>query len=447
VSTFGPAFSNISCATAVFVDDILNGNTTSNGSAFFTGLNTLSGQLTSLNSSLSSINGNFSDLANNLSGNSFTARANVALRMADVKNIPDSTNFVLTLNYSTPINANSPSVLLNSTFPTVLGTYSNNSTLVGGLYSVINGIYTTIDSAKSGAISFSSTYSQVGSALASINSSISSIASSINNVDSSLGSPLGSLNSAGSSGNLALQAFYGVFIGFAALCLLGTFLTCCCEKYGCRHLIYFSCLILFIVGLIGALLSTIFSIGIPVLTWGCSFLDTTLGSQAGFTANLGNALGFSVATQLSPCMPFSDGNIINSIATGGSLNALNNLTSVISTMGSFNNTQIQAWISGNLTTFVATVSSWCKGQISDLDTTNYNILVNLANPSYSSWTSCNAPFSTDSWVPSNSPNTTISPYISCQATSGNNGNTTTCTAALANSGSNTCGGCMDSTML
>jgi len=148
-------------------------------------------------------------------------------------------------------------------------------------------------------------------------------------------------------------------------------------------------------------------------------------------------------------MPFGDGNIIKSIASGNSLDALNNLTSVITTMGSFNNSQIQGWILGNLTTFVNTVSSWCKGQIVDIDpsNSNYNTLVNLANPSYSSWSSCNSPFSTDSWVPSNSPNTSVSTYISCKATSGNKGDTTTCTSALANNGSNTCGGCMDSTML
>lgn len=154
-----------------------------------------------------------------------------------------------------------------------------------------------------------------------------------------------------------------------------------------------------------------------------------------------------MANQLSPCMPFGDGNIIKSIASGSSFDALNNLTSVISTMGSFNNTQIQGWISGNLTTFVSTVSSWCKGQISDLDSTNYAILERFANPSYSSWTNCNSPFSSDSWVPSNSPNTTISTYISCKATSGNKGDATTCTTSLTNNGSNTCGGCMDSTML
>jgi hypothetical protein len=92
------------------------------------------------------------------------------------------------------------------------------------------------------------------------------------------------MGNVGQIGNMGLQAFYGVFIGFASLALLGTLLTACCDKYGCRHLVYFSCLIMFLVGLIGALLLTIFAIMIPAFTRGCSYLDVTLGSQAGFTA-------------------------------------------------------------------------------------------------------------------------------------------------------------------
>ena len=103
-------------------------------------------------------------------------------------------------------------------------------------------------------------------------------------MDSSIGGPLGMLGNVGQNGNMGLQAFYGVFIGFASLALLGTLLTACCDKYGCRHLIYFSCLIMFLVGLIGALLSTLFSFLIPAFTWGCSYLDTTIASQAGFTS-------------------------------------------------------------------------------------------------------------------------------------------------------------------
>ena len=245
---------------------------------------------------------------------------------------------------------------------------------------------------------------------------------------------------------MGLQAFYGVFIGFGFFALLGALLTACCDKYGCRYLMYFSCVFLFIVGLIGFLIATIISLIIPATTWGCSFLDVTLASDAGFTANLQTALGASVANQLKVCMPFGHGRIIDSIASGSSMNALNNLTGVINGLGAWNNTQSQADITTSLNAFINTVGTWCRGEVVDLDSTEYSTLVNIANPNYASWTSCGAPFSSDSWVPSNSQNSSYSP-IACQSSSGNVGDTTTCTATLANNGANTCGGCMDSTLL
>lgn len=41
---------------------------------------------------------------------------------------------------------------------------------------------------------------------------------------------------------------------------------------------------------------------------------------------------------LSPCMPFGDGNIINSLVSGSAMDSLNNLTSVIDKLGSYNST-------------------------------------------------------------------------------------------------------------
>ncbi len=156
---------------------------------------------------------------------------------------------------------------------------------MGALYTVVKTIYDTIDSARQGATTFRAKFSQVNGAIGGIQDSVNSISSSIKSIDNSLGGPLGGANSAGKSGNMALQAFYGVFIGFGFLALLGTLLTACCDKYGCRHLIYFSCFIMFLVGIVSALLATLFSLFIPFMTWGCSFLDVTL-TQTGFMSTL-----------------------------------------------------------------------------------------------------------------------------------------------------------------
>ena len=93
------------------------------------------------------------------------------------------------------------------------------------------------------------------------------------------------------------------------------------------------------------------------------------------------------------------------------------------------------------------IRTWTKGEVVDLDSTNYNILATHANPSHASWTSCGAPFTSDSWVPTNNPNGSY-PYIACQVSSGNVGDAATCSAGTLNDfGANTCGGCMNSASL
>jgi hypothetical protein len=266
---------------------VLNGNVTSNGTSFFTGLNTLSNQLTNLDTNLSNINGNLSDLTDTTaSSNSKKAMDNIiSVNDNKVKVIPNAASpFKLDLSYGIPLDALTPTPNgLISSFVNVLGDYSNSSSLVGGLYTVLQTISNTISTARSNAASFSSNFGTVNSAVIGIKNLTNSIITNINSMDNSIGGAIGIMDNVGQNGNMGLQAFYGVFIGFASLALLGTLLTACCDKYGCRHLVYFSCLIMFLVGLIGALLSTIFSLFIPVFTWGCSFLDVTLGSQTGFT--------------------------------------------------------------------------------------------------------------------------------------------------------------------
>eukprot|EP00178_Gracilaria_changii_P006847 TRINITY_DN22220_c0_g1_i1.p1 TRINITY_DN22220_c0_g1~~TRINITY_DN22220_c0_g1_i1.p1 ORF type:complete len:294 (-),score=9.45 TRINITY_DN22220_c0_g1_i1:1071-1952(-) len=280
VSTFGPAINNLGCSAAIFVDDLLNGNVTSNGSAFFTGLNTLSAQLGNLNTNLSNINGNFSDFTSTGGGSvSDTALTNTNNILSAVQQIPHTTSpYQLVLTYNTPIESSPTSSTLDSTFIAVLGDYSNSSTLVGGLYTIVQGIATTITNIRSNASSYSTSFASISTQLTNIQNSVTSIADSIKSVDSSLESSLKIGQTAGDNANMGLQAFYGVFIGFGFFALLGALLTACCDKYGCRYLMYFSCVFLFIAALIGFLVSTFLSVAVPATTWGCSFLDVTIAS-------------------------------------------------------------------------------------------------------------------------------------------------------------------------
>ena len=156
MSTFGPAINNLGCASAIFVDDLLNGNVTNNGSAFFTGLNTLSAQLNNLAGNLSFINSSLSDFTATGGGSdSDTALTNINSLLTQIQQIPDTSSpYKLVLTYSTPIDATVTSSTLDSTFIAVLGDYTNSSTLVGAFYTVVQAIHTTVINLRTNAGSF-----------------------------------------------------------------------------------------------------------------------------------------------------------------------------------------------------------------------------------------------------------------------------------------------------
>jgi len=68
---------------------------------------------------------------------------------------------------------------------------------------------------------------------------------------------------------MGIQLFYGVIIGISCLAFIAALATCCLNKYRCRYLIYFTCIILFFAGLIGFGMATALSVLIPPITWGC----------------------------------------------------------------------------------------------------------------------------------------------------------------------------------
>jgi hypothetical protein len=168
----------------------------------------------------------------------------------------------------------------------VLGDYTQTSKLVGGLYTVVGRISTFISDTRASASSFNTHFGSVNGQISTIQSNINTITDSVTKLDNNLNSPLKPLKTAGANGNMGLQAFYGVLIGFSFFTLLGTLLTVCCDKYKCRYLMYFSCIFLFLTGLLSFLLSSLFSMFIPPMTWGCSYLDVALKDKAGFTGTM-----------------------------------------------------------------------------------------------------------------------------------------------------------------
>jgi hypothetical protein len=79
-----------------------------------------------------------------------------------------------------------------------------------------------------------------------------------------------------------------------------------------------------------------------------------------YSANLGTLFGTTTTNQIAVCMPFGDGNIINSVA-GSAANGLNNLTSVISGLGSFSANSYVTNLTSSLASVVGVISAYSKG--------------------------------------------------------------------------------------
>ena len=135
---------------------------------------------------------------------------------------------------------------------------------------------------KLAAAAFASDAGVDNAALDSMKNTVDEIITNINDMDGLMKNFLSLFSTPKSYGNVGLQGFYGFLILFSVFALIGVLLTVCCNKYGCRHLMYFSCLFLFVVGLLGFFISFILSIIIPPATWGCSWFDVAVTNAAGF---------------------------------------------------------------------------------------------------------------------------------------------------------------------
>ena len=85
---------------------------------------------------------------------------------------------------------------------------------------------------------------------------------------------------------IAVTAIFGVFIGFSVISLLGSLMMTFCDKYSCRYLVYFSCCLLFLLGIFTFILAIFFSIFTPLLYYGCDFLQFSVESGDNFKSKV-----------------------------------------------------------------------------------------------------------------------------------------------------------------
>lgn len=375
-------------------------------------------------------------------------KTHVGTARTDVQTVPTGVaadgNAVIT--YSTPIDQPyTPSASTITSFfgSTVLGS-SNNGGIIGGFYSVLDTMYSSMDGIITGSASFSGSTTTFTSAIGTVTSALTNFQTTLNDLNTSVDNALGMLDSPKSTGTMAIQIFYAVALGLSILALVGVVLMTFCDKFKCRYLMYFACVILFFFGLIGFLIAIIFSLIVPVMYWGCDWIGVTIGSAAGFNTNLQGLISdASTRNYIAPCLKGGNGDILAAVAPSSAA-TLKNLSSSLTNTNTFNATQKVADINTALSTIQTQIDNFNKGYTPDIsDSSALGALLYVSDPA--NFAGCAAAIGADSWPVSNGNNS----YTPCKIT----GTVRNSADAACNSRANimaaatTCKGCMDTTSI
>lgn len=273
----------MTCASSIVLDDLMNGNVTTDGTSFFSGLNEINVQLGYLNGNLTAINNTMANLAPS-STNMTNVQNDATAALTAIARIPKNLNAggnMNTISYNTPFTSSSTTGTIDSIFPGILGS-STTGGYVGTLYTLVDAAKTAITTISNGADNFNQQASNFQGGVAALQSTITDFNNFLSNADKNSYTYMDTISSKKPLINLGVQIVYGVTIGLASMMLLGTLLVAFCDKPKCRYLMYFTCFLLFFIGLVGFLMSIIFSIITPAVYFGCQFIDFSLSSSANF---------------------------------------------------------------------------------------------------------------------------------------------------------------------
>lgn len=147
--------SRMSCASAVMLDDIINGNVTTNGLSFFSGLKQIDTQLSYLNSNLTTINNTMQNLMPGSANMTQVTNAGNTAK-TDVAKIPnnvDAGGNMNAISYATPLNLAATTGTTTSAFPAILGS-STTGGFVGATYTALSSAMTAISAISTAASNF-----------------------------------------------------------------------------------------------------------------------------------------------------------------------------------------------------------------------------------------------------------------------------------------------------
>jgi hypothetical protein len=329
----------------------------------------------------------------------------IFINMAEnVKKVPDGLGGPAVINYMGDIGTAGATTPIPSVLVDILGDATKPDSVVGGLYPTLSNLGTLLNEIKAGSDSFASQVGTFTSQIGTITSDLDKVKVQMRDLDDSLSSSLDILETPKSMGTLVISVIYGVMLGLSVLALLGVVLMTFCDKYKCRYLMYFSCVILFFLGILGFLIAMIFSIIVPVMFFLCEWLDVTMQSST-FSTNTGKFLtDTKVREIIGTCLPGGSGDIISVVGGATVGTAINGLKDAMSKINDFNSTERSNNITTNLGQVSDLLMDFRYGRIIDItDGSALFTLNNIASPS-----GC-APVADDKYVPSTRAKTSAFP--------------------------------------
>lgn len=282
-STLSDSIKTMQCGVSLTFDDLINGNITSDNSTFFMGAKTLQNYLLDFKGNISNIINNFTT---NLQTDVSNLNGNLTQGKTDIIALPTNTNTnnSYSLIYTNPTASGGGSV--TSSFSQVLGTANASSTLTGILFTIVDQLSTVISAMNTAITSLSSASGTITTGIQSASDSIGGYADLIAGVDIGLTGTFATVSPYLEYLRYAFLGYYGAVIGLSVLALLGAIIMACFDKPGCRHLMYVSCVVMFLICIVGFLLSFLLSVIIPILYMGCSVVSPALDSSATFLSIL-----------------------------------------------------------------------------------------------------------------------------------------------------------------
>lgn len=397
--TFKEGLGDIQCSLSMMLDDVVNGNLTTAGQ-YFIGVDPLITQIGALNSNVGVVNTSMTNLNSTLNG-----LGAIFIAMAEnVKKVPDGLGGPAVINYMGDIGTAGASTPIASAFVDVLGDDTKPDSVVGGLYPTLSSLGALLNDIKAGSAGFAGQIDSFTGQIGAITNDLDKVRVQMRDLDNSLSSSLDILETPKSMGTLVISLIYGIMLGLSVLALLGVVLMTFCDKYKCRYLMYFSCVILFFLGILGFLIAIIFSIIVPVMFFLCEWLDVTLQSST-FSGNTGKFLSDNqVRNIIGTCLPGGTGDIISVVGGASVGTAINGLKDAMSKINDFNTTQRSNNITTNLGQVSDLLMDFRYGRIIDITDMGALFTLNtIASPS-----GC-APVVDDMYVPSTRAKTTAFP--------------------------------------